>query len=70
MSAEAETIVLIHGMWMTSRSWNNWVDDYRDRGYHAIAPGWPGVNDPAETRRDPSALKGLGLRTSLPITSR
>jgi pimeloyl-ACP methyl ester carboxylesterase len=61
MSAEKETIVLIHGMWMTPRSWDDWVDHYRDRGYRAIAPGWPGVKDPDETRRDPSALKGLGV---------
>ena len=61
MSAETPTVVLIHGMWMTPRSWDNWVDHYRDRGYNAIAPGWPGVKDPEETRRDPSGLKGLGL---------
>jgi pimeloyl-ACP methyl ester carboxylesterase len=61
MSAEAPTVVLIHGMWMTPRSWDNWVDHYRDRGYNAIAPGWPGVKDPEETRRDPSGLKGLGV---------
>src|SRR5690242_8736543 len=61
MSAERPTVVLIHGMWMTPRSWDDWVDHYRDRGYKAIAPGWPGVKDPEETRRDPSALKGLGL---------
>jgi alpha-beta hydrolase superfamily lysophospholipase len=62
MSADAQTVVLIHGMWLTPRSWDNWVDHYADRGYKAIAPGWPGVNDPKETRRDPSALKGLGIR--------
>jgi pimeloyl-ACP methyl ester carboxylesterase len=61
MSAERPTVVLIHGMWMTPRSWDNWVDHYRDRGYHAIAPGWPGVKDPAETRQDPSGLRGLRL---------
>ena len=61
MSAEAQTVVLIHGMWMTPRSWDDWVDHYRDRGYKAIAPGWPGVKDPEETRRDPSGLRGLGL---------
>lgn len=49
-------------MWMTPRSWDNWVDHYADRGYRAIAPGWPGVKDPEETRRDPSALKGLGIK--------
>jgi pimeloyl-ACP methyl ester carboxylesterase len=62
MSAESPTVVLIHGMWMTPRSWDNWVDHYADRGYRAIAPGWPGVKDPEEMRRDPSALKGLGIK--------
>jgi len=61
MSTEAPTVVLIHGMWMTPRSWDSWVDHFTDRGYRAIASAWPGVNDPEETRRDPSALKGLGL---------
>ena len=61
MAADSQTVVLIHGMWLTPRSWDNWVDHYADRGYRAIAPGWPGVKDPAETRRDPSALKGLGI---------
>jgi pimeloyl-ACP methyl ester carboxylesterase len=65
MSAEAQPIVLIHGMWMTPRSWDYWVDHYADRGYRAIAPGWPGVKDPAETRRDPSALKGLSIKKGL-----
>jgi pimeloyl-ACP methyl ester carboxylesterase len=63
MGADSQTIVLIHGMWMTPRSWDNWVDHYADRGYRAIAPGWPGVKDPEETRGDPSALKGLGIKT-------
>lgn len=61
MSADQQTVILIHGMWLTPRSWDNWVDHYVDRGYRAIAPGWPGVKDPEETRRDPSALKGLGI---------
>jgi pimeloyl-ACP methyl ester carboxylesterase len=61
MSAAPQTVVLIHGMWMTPRSWDSWVDHYVDRGHRAIAPGWPGVKDPEETRRDPSALRGLGL---------
>jgi pimeloyl-ACP methyl ester carboxylesterase len=62
MAADSQTIVLIHGMWMTPRSWDDWVDHYADRGYRAIAPAWPGVKDPEETRRDPSALKGLGIK--------
>jgi non-heme chloroperoxidase len=55
-------IVLIHGMWMTPHSWDKWIAHYAERGYDAIAPGWPGVDrTPAELRADPSALKGLGL---------
>ena len=61
MATDRQTIVLVHGMWMTPRSWHSWIDHYGDRGYRAIAPGWPGITDPEETRRDPSALRGLGL---------
>jgi pimeloyl-ACP methyl ester carboxylesterase len=61
MSAEGQSVVLIHGMWMTPRSWDYWVRHYEARGYKAIAPGWPGVEGPEEVRRDPSALKGLRL---------
>jgi pimeloyl-ACP methyl ester carboxylesterase len=61
MSAEGQAVVLIHGMWMTPRSWDSWVEHYRDRGYNALAPGWPGVKDPEETRNDPTALRGLGV---------
>ena len=57
------SIVLIHGMWMTPHSWDPWVDHYADRGYRAIAPGWPGIDkSPEEIRRDPSPLKGLGVK--------
>jgi pimeloyl-ACP methyl ester carboxylesterase len=59
---QAETIVLIHGMWMTSLSWEHWVDHYTDRGHRVIASGWPGLDkEPEELRRDPSPLRGLGV---------
>jgi pimeloyl-ACP methyl ester carboxylesterase len=57
-----ETIVLIHGMWMTPHSWEHWIDHYADRGHRAIAPGWPGIESPEQVRRDPSVLRGLGLQ--------
>lgn len=57
-----ETILLIHGMWMTPQSWAPWVDRYTQAGHRALAEGWPGIDRaPAEIRRDPSALRGLGL---------
>ena len=35
---QAETIVLIHGMWMTPLSWEHWVNHYTDRGHRVLAP--------------------------------
>jgi pimeloyl-ACP methyl ester carboxylesterase len=60
-AAAGPPIVLIHGMWMTPHSWEPWIDHYADRGYRAIAPGWPGVESPEQVRRDSSPLLGLGL---------
>ena len=52
-----DTIVLIHGLWVTSLSWEHWVDRYTARGYRVIARGWPGMEGSIEDlRHDPSAL--------------
>ena len=37
------TIVLIHGLWMTPRSWEHWISRYESRGYKVLAPSWPGM---------------------------
>lgn len=57
-------IVLIHGLWMTPASWNTWAERFRAQGHEVIVPGWPGIDDRsvADVRRDPSALKGIGLK--------
>jgi pimeloyl-ACP methyl ester carboxylesterase len=61
-NASAPPIVLIHGMWMTTLSWEGWVRHYEARGHRAVALAWPGLErDPAELRRDPSPLRGLGV---------
>jgi pimeloyl-ACP methyl ester carboxylesterase len=58
------TIVLIHGLWLTPRSWEEWIDRYQKAGYNVLAPSWPGLEGEVEAvRRDPSALKGLKLKT-------
>ena len=67
MTAESTAkppIVLIHGLWMTPRSWDTWAARFRARGHEVIVPGWPGIDDrsPADVRSDPSALKGVGLK--------
>jgi len=32
--------VLIHGLWLTPRSWNGWIDRYEKAGYKVLAPLW------------------------------
>ena len=57
-----DTVVLIHGLWVTSLSWEHWIDRYTERGYNVVAKGWPGMDLPIEEiRRDPSFLADLGV---------
>jgi len=57
-----DTIVLIHGLWMTPRSWDPWVERFSSRGYRVLAPAWPGIDrEISDIRRDPSSLEGLGV---------
>lgn len=59
---KADTIVLIHGLWMTALSWEHWVDYYKSRGYNVIARSWPGMEvDIGQLRRDPSPIARLGI---------
>ncbi len=37
-----DTIVLVHGLWMTPRSWEKWIPRYEARGYKVLAPAYPG----------------------------
>jgi pimeloyl-ACP methyl ester carboxylesterase len=58
------TIMLIHGLWLTPRSWEGWIDRYQRAGYKVLAPSWPGLEGEVEAvRKDPSPLKGLKLKT-------
>jgi pimeloyl-ACP methyl ester carboxylesterase len=56
-----DTIVLIHGLWVTALSWERWVRRYSARGYRVLAPGWPGMGGgTAEPRRSSPGIAGLG----------
>jgi pimeloyl-ACP methyl ester carboxylesterase len=56
------TIVLIHGLWLTSRSWEGWKARFEERGHEVIAPAWPHMEGEVEAlRRDPSVMNGLGV---------
>lgn len=55
-----DTIVLIHGLWMTPRSWEHWVAHYTARGYRVLAPAYPGLEVEVEAlRADPSPIEAL-----------
>jgi pimeloyl-ACP methyl ester carboxylesterase len=55
-------IVLIHGLWLTPRSWEGWKARFEQRGHEVLAPAWPRMEREVEAlRRNPSVLNGLGV---------
>jgi pimeloyl-ACP methyl ester carboxylesterase len=57
-----DSIVLIHGLWMTPLSWEHWAERYQARGYDVLAPAWPGMDgDIEQLRADPTAIEHLGI---------
>jgi pimeloyl-ACP methyl ester carboxylesterase len=57
-----DTIVLIHGLWVTPLSWEHWASRFRARGYRVLAPNWPGMDAGIEDlRRNPSVIGRLGV---------
>jgi pimeloyl-ACP methyl ester carboxylesterase len=56
------TIVLIHGLWLTARSWEGWKERFERRGHEVLVPAWPRMEREVEAlRRDPSVMNGLGI---------
>ncbi len=55
-------LMLIHGAWLSSRSWENFADYFRKRGFAVSAPEWPRKEgDVEELRAEADELKGLGI---------
>jgi pimeloyl-ACP methyl ester carboxylesterase len=44
MTTTPDTIVLVHGFWVTPRSWEGWVAHYEAKGYTVLAPAYPGFD--------------------------
>jgi pimeloyl-ACP methyl ester carboxylesterase len=52
-----DTIVLVHGFWVTPRSWENWVTHYEKRGFRVLAPAYPGFEVEVEAlNADPTPI--------------
>lgn len=59
-----KTIMLIHGAWLNSKSWEGFKARYEAKGYTVVAPDWPhDEGEPADLRANPrKALAKSGQR--------
>jgi alpha-beta hydrolase superfamily lysophospholipase len=65
-----DTIVLIHGLWMTPLAWEHWVARYKQRGFKVITPGYPGVGialSPGKHFRASQQVNRIRLRLACPL---
>src|SRR3954462_12919365 len=53
-----DTIVLIHGFWVTPRSWEQWIAHYEAKGFKVLAPAYPGFDVEVEAlNADPTPIE-------------
>ena len=57
-TSKPDTIVLVHGFWVTPRSWEHWIERYEARGLRVIAPAYPGLEVEVEAlNADPTPIE-------------
>lgn len=57
-----DTVVLIHGLWVTPSAWKSWVNRLEARGLRVLTPTWPRMDHSVKAlRADPSLVAGLGV---------
>jgi pimeloyl-ACP methyl ester carboxylesterase len=55
-----DTIVLVHGFWVTPRSWEHWIERYEAKGLRVLAPAYPGFEVEVEAlNADPTPIERL-----------
>src|SRR5215475_9681859 len=55
-----DTIVLVHGFWVTPRSWEQWIPYYEAKGFKVLAPAYPGFEVEVEAlNADPTPVVDL-----------
>src|SRR6187431_1100553 len=60
VETQPDTIVLIHGFWVTPRSWEHWKKHYEAKGYTVLTPAYPGFEVEVEAlRADPTPIEQL-----------
>lgn len=61
-TARPDTVVLVHGLWMTPRSWEEWVPYYQGKGLRVLTPGYPGFDIEVEAlRENPGIIASLSV---------
>jgi pimeloyl-ACP methyl ester carboxylesterase len=60
---ERTPLMLIHGAWLSSGSWENFANYFSERGFAVSAPEWPRKRgDVEELRESSEELEGLGVK--------
>jgi pimeloyl-ACP methyl ester carboxylesterase len=66
MSRTPDTIVLVHGFWVTPRSWEDWIARYEAQGFNVIAPAYPGFEVEVEAlNADPTPIEQVTVQQIL-----
>jgi alpha-beta hydrolase superfamily lysophospholipase len=61
-AADRTPLMLVHGAWLTSGSWGNFIEYFDSRGFEVSAPEWPRKQETAAGQREATEdIKGLGL---------
>jgi alpha-beta hydrolase superfamily lysophospholipase len=61
-AADQTQLMLIHGAWLSSNSWDTFAEYFENRGFAVSAPEWPRKQGDVENlRKDADEIEGLGL---------
>lgn len=58
----ATPVLFVHGLWLHSSSWLNWVEAFNEAGFSAATADWPGdAATVEEARAHPDRVAGHGI---------
>ncbi len=60
---KSKPVVFIHGMYMNSLCWEQWIPRFESKGYKCLAPNWPGRDRPIDVLRKKHPDPQLGRLT-------
>jgi pimeloyl-ACP methyl ester carboxylesterase len=61
-----DTVVLVHGLWVTPRSWEHWVSHFEAKGLKVHTPAYPGFEIEVEAlRENPDIIANLSVNDTV-----